>query len=174
MFVRRSLLRAAILSALALFIAPPLAATPASAKTVTFRGTGEPFPINIPDSWRIKNNERGIEVTSNDREVTFWIEAIDSSNVDAVVNGYIRYFRQQGVKLRLPMDQRKSNFGGVDVILMEIPATYDGGPTIVRLMIADPRPKEKKGIFLGYWASPRGDKKHDSAVTDIVMDVLRP
>lgn len=174
MFVRRPLLRAALISAFALFAAPLLATIPASAKTVTFRGTGESFPINIPDNWRLKNNERGVEIGSNDREVTFWIEAIDYGNVDAVVNGYIKYFRQQGVKMRLPLNQRKNNFGGVDVILMEIPSTYDGSPTILRLIIADPRPNEKKGVFLAYWASPKGDKRYDSVVTDIVMDVLRP
>ncbi len=174
MFARHSLLRAAVISAFALFLAPSLATVPAAAKTITFRATGAPFPINLPNNWRVKDIERGVEISSSDREVRFWVEAIDTGNVDAVVNNYFKSFRQQGVKMRLPMTQRKDVFGGVDVILMDIPSIYDGNTTIIRMLITNPRPQERKGLFIAYWASPKADRKYDETVTDIIMDLLRP
>ena len=174
MRVRHSLLRAVIVSALAFLFVPSLAAIPAAAKTVTFRHTGAPFPINLPNNWRVKDIERGIEITSNDREVSLFVEAIDTSSVDAVVNGYFNYFRRQGVKMRQPISQKKDVIGGVDVVLMDVPAFHNGATSIIRLMITNPRPQERKGLFIGYWASLKGDRKHDETVTDIIMDLLRP
>jgi hypothetical protein len=173
MFHRLSLPRAIVFVATFLLAVPPWGA-PAFAKIVTFKGTGVGFPVETPDNWRIKPIARGMEISSPDRSVYIWVEATDAANVGNVVQAYFKYFKQQGITTREPVNQRKKVFGGVDVIVMDIPATYVGGPTILKLMMTDPRPNEHKGLFIGYWASPKGDQQHDEAVTGIMTDLLRP
>ena len=170
----RSLLRAVVIAGCALLLPAPLVIPTAAAKTVTFKGVGAGFPINLPDNWRVKTIERGIEISSPDREIYLWVEGIDASTVNRVVQGYFDYFKQQGVITRQPIAKKKDVIGGVDVILMDIPARYDGATTIVRLLMADPRPNERKGLFIGYWASPKGDKQHDDTMGGIMTDLLRP
>ena len=174
MFARLSRLRAIVLAGCAILLAAPLWAVPADAKIVTFKETGVGFPIDLPDDWRVKGIERGIEISSPDKAVYIWVEATDAANVGSVVENYLNSFRKQGIKLRQQLDKRKNVIGGVDVILMDIQATYAGGPTVVKLVMTDPRPQERKGLFIGYWASPRGDQKHEDIVTGIMMDLLRP
>ena len=64
--------------------------------------------------------------------------------------------------------------GGVELVQMDIPATYEGAQTIVRFVITDARPNESKGLFIGYWASPQGDKTHDATMSSIITDLMRP
>jgi hypothetical protein len=169
-----SLLRAAVIAGCGLLLPAPLIIPPAAAKIVTFSGTGAGFPINLPDNWRVKTIERGLEITSPDKEIYLWVEAIDATTVDRVVQSYFDYFKQQGVITSQPIAKKKDVIGGVDVILMDIPARSKGANTIVRLLIADPRPNERKGLFIGYWASPKGDKQHEETMGGIITDLLRP
>ena len=174
MFRRLSRLRAIVFAGCAILAAAPLWAAPAAAKIITFRETGVGFPIEVPDAWRIKVIERGVEISSPDKAVTIQVEATDAANVGSVVENYYSFLRKQGIKLRQQIDKRKNVIGGVDVILMDIQATFAGGPTVVKLVMTDPRPQERKGLFIGYWASPKGDQKHEDIVTGIMMDLLRP
>jgi len=174
MFRRLSRMRAIFIVGCALLLATSLSIIPAAARIITFKETGVGFPIDVPDAWRVKVIERGIEISSPDKAVYIWVEATDAANVGSVVDSYFDYFRKQGVRTRQPVDKRKNVIGGVDVILMDIPATYAGGSTVLKLVMTDPRPQERKGLFIGYWASPKGDQQHEEIVTGIMTDLLRP
>ncbi len=151
-----------------------LMTSPAAAKALTFQGTGVAFPINLPDNWRVKNIEGGVEISSPDEEIYLWVEAVTTDSVKRVIEAYFKYFQQQGVTIRQPIDQQKHKVGGVDLVQMDIPATYEGAETIVRFVITEARPNETKGLFIGYWASPKGDKAHDATLTRIIADLMRP
>ena len=97
-----------------------------------------------------------------------------TDSVERVIDEYFKYFKQQGVTTRQPVDQQKHTVGGVDLVQMDIPATYQGADTIVRFVITDARPNEAKGLFIGYWASPKGDKAHDATMSAIIADIVRP
>ena len=148
--------------------------SPATARTLTFKGAGVAFPINVPDNWRVKDIERGVEISSPDKEVYLWVEATTAAGVERVVEDYFKYFRQQGLTISQPVDQQKHTVGGVELVQMDIPATFEGAQTIVRFVITDARPNESKGLFIGYWASPQGDKIHDSTMSGIIADIVRP
>ena len=168
-------LRACAIAALTL-LAPPLllANSPADAKALSFKGTGVAFPINVPDNWRVKNIDRGVEISSPDEEIYLWVEAVTTDSVERVIDEYFKYFSKQGVTTRQPVDQQKHTVGGVDLVQMDIPATYEGAETIVRFVITEARPNESKGLFIGYWASPKGDKIHDATMSGIIADLVRP
>ena len=167
-------LRACAIAALPLMALSLPMTSPAAAKALTFKGTGVAFPINLPDNWRVRNIDRGVEIKSPDEEIYLWVEAVTTDSVERVIDEYFKYFKQQGVTTRQPVDQRKHTVGGVDLIQMDIPATYQGADTMVRFVITDARPNEAKGLFIGYWASPNGDKTHDATMSAIIADILRP
>ncbi len=167
-------MRACAIAALTLATTIAFTNSPATARTLTFKGTGVAFPINLPDNWRVKDIDRGVEISSPDKEVYLWVEATTAAGVERVVEDYFKYFRQQGVTTSQPIDQQKHTVGGVELVQMDIPATYEGAQTIVRFVITDARPNESKGLFIGYWASPKGDKTHDATMSSIITDLMRP
>jgi len=174
MFPILRFLRACAIAALPLMTPSLLMTSPVAAKVLTFKGTGVAFPINLPDNWRVKNIERGVEISSPDQEIYLWVEAVTTDSVERVIEEYFKYFKQQGVTTRQPIDQQKHTVGAVDLVQMDIPATYEGAETIVRFVITEARPNETKALFIGYWASPKGDKAHDATLTGIIADILRP
>ena len=62
-------LRVCAIAALPLMTLSLPMTSPAAARAVTFKGTGVAFPINLPDSWRVKNIDRGVEIRSPDHKV---------------------------------------------------------------------------------------------------------
>jgi hypothetical protein len=62
-------LQACALAALPLMTPPVLMISPATAKMLSFKGTGVAFPINVPDNWRVRNIDRGVEIRSPHEEV---------------------------------------------------------------------------------------------------------
>ena len=174
MFPILRFLRACAIAALPLMTPSLLMTSPVAAKVLTFKGTGVAFPINLPDNWRVKNIERGVEISSPDQEIYLWVEAVTTDSVERVIEEYFKYFKQQGVTTRQPIDQQKHTVGAVDLVQMDIPATYEGAETIVRFVITEARPNETKALFIGYWASPKDDKAHDATLTGIIADILRP
>ncbi len=167
-------LRVCAIAALPLMTLTLFTNGPATAKVLTFKGAGLPFPINLPGDWRVKNIDRGVEISSPDEEVYLWVEAVTADGVERVVDEYFKYFKQQGVTTRQPIDQQKHRVGEIDLIQMDVPATYQGAETIVRFVITEARPNETKGLFIGYWASPKGDKTHDATMSGILADIVRP
>ena len=174
MFRIMRFLGACAMAALPLMTPPLLMINPATAKVLIFKGTGVAFPINLPNAWRVRNIDRGVEIRSPDEEVYLWVEAVTTNSIERVIDEYFKYFEKQGVTTRKPIDQQKHTVGGVDVIQMDIPATYEGADTIVRFVIAEARPNESQGLFIGYWASPKGDKAHDATMSGIIADLVRP
>ena len=174
MFPIMRFLRTCAIAALPLLTPSLIMTSPAAAKALSFKGTGVAFPINVPNTWRVKNIDRGVEISSPDEEIYLWVEAVTTDGVERVVDEYFKYFNKQGVTTRQPVDQQKHTVGGVDLVQMDNPATYQGAETIVRFVITDARPNESKGLFIGYWASPKGDKAHDATMSAIIADIVRP
>lgn len=174
MFPILRFLRACAIAALPLMTPSLLVSSPAAAKALTFRGTGVAFPINLPDNWRVKNIERGVEISSPDQEIYLWVEAVTTDSIERVIEEHFKYFQQQGVTIRQPIDHQTHKVGSVDLVQMDIPATYEGAETIVRFVITEARPNESKALFIGYWASPKGEKAHDAILTGILADIVRP
>jgi len=174
MFPIMRFLRACAMAALPFLTLSLPMTSPAAAKVLSFKGTGVAFPINLPDDWRVKTIDRGVEISSPDEEIYLWVEAVTTDSVERVIAEYFKYFQKQGVTTRQPVDQQKHTVGGVDLVQMDIPATYEGAETIVRFVITEARPNESKGLFIGYWASPKGDKIHDATMSGIIADLVRP
>lgn len=165
----------ALLLALSLSCLPVFAtALPAFAKTIVFKQTGRDTPIELPDAWAVSSIRNGIEIRSDDEEVFIWIQATTDETIGRTIDEYFTYFRQQGVTFTARAEQQQDVIAGVPVRLMDLPATYEGKKTLVRFIISNAKAGAAKGVVIGYWASPAGDKKHDAAVTVLMGDLLRP
>lgn len=147
---------------------------PAAAKTYVFKLTGRDTPIELPNDWKVATIQSGIEFKSGDDEVYMWVQAVTNSTVDAAIDEYFKYYKKQGVTFGQPIDKSTDQIAGVSVSLLNIPATFEGGPTIVKFVISDSKDGATKGMLIGYWASPKGHKAHDAAVVKILEDLLRP
>lgn len=163
----------------ALFITLALAAMVAFsqatfAKTYVFKLTGRDTPIQLPNDWKTGTIPNGVEFKSGDDEVYMWIQAVTNSTVNAAIDEYFSYYKKQGVTFGQPIDKSTDQIAGVSVSLLNIPATFEGGPTIIKFVISDSKDGANKGMLIGYWASPKGHKVHDAAVVKILEDLLRP
>jgi hypothetical protein len=165
----------ALVCALSLSILPILATSlAASAKTIVFKQTGRDTPIVLPDAWKVSPIANGIEIRSDDAEVFIWVQAASDDMVPKTIDEYFAYFKQQGVTFTGGADQNQDAIAGVPVIAMDLPATYEGKKTLVRFIISNAKAGASKGVVIGYWASPVGDKAHDAAVTALLGDLLKP
>lgn len=165
----------ALVCAIGLAVLPVLATPfPASAKTIVFKQTGRDTPIGLPDSWKVSPITNGIEIRSDDGEVFIWVQAVNDATVPKTIDEYFAYFKQQGVTFTGGADQKQDVIAGVPVLMMELPATYERKKTLVRIIISNAKAGASKGLVIGYWASPVGDKAHDGAVTNLMGDLLKP
>ena len=146
----------------------------AFAKTYVFKLTGRDTPIQLPNDWKTGTIANGVEFKSGDDEVYMWVQAVTNSTIDAAIDEYFNYYKKQGVTFGEPIDKSTDQIAGVSVSLLNIPATFEGGPTIIKFVISDSKDGAKKGMLIGYWASPKGHKAHDAAVVKILEDLLRP
>lgn len=165
----------ALVCAIGLFFLPVLATTvPATAKTIVFKQTGRHMPLELPDDWTVSSIANGIEIKSDDAEIFIWVQAVDDDTVPKTIDAYFAYFKQQGVTFTGGADQKQDDIAGVPVIMMDLPATYEGKKTVVRFIISNAKAGASKGLVIGYWASPDGHKEHDEAVTTLMSDLLKP
>lgn len=163
-----------VLRGVACALALAAMAGPAFAKTYVFKRTGRETPIVMPDNWAVQTIPRGIQIRSNDEEVYMWVEAVTDGSLEEAMDEYMDYFKKEGVTFTGAPTQSKSSIAGTPVLFIDFPATYKGKPNLVRMLVSDAKAGEAKGMLVGYWASPEGDKKYEQPVGRIVEDLLRP
>ena len=144
--------------------------TPAFAKTFKVPDEGSFASITIPDDWKSKEIDKGVESQSKDDEVYFAVEATDAKGMDKTIEEAIDFLKEQGVTID-PKTQKQSEgkingMEGVDV-------TWNGkdkeGDAIVSLTILAVR--KDKALIITYWASPEGTKSHAKELGEILSSV---
>lgn len=143
----------------------------ALAKVYAFKNTPTPLSINIPDAWTINPIKNGIEIRRPDDEVLMWIQAATEKTVGPLMDEYKAYFKQQGVTFTAEPKSQEHTMGAASVLDMELPATWKGKPTVVRIAVVT---KATGAVLIGYWASPKADKESDPEVNQILADIVAP
>jgi hypothetical protein len=75
--------------------------TPAFAKTFKVPDEDSFASITIPDSWKPKEIDKGVEAQSSDDEVYFAVEATDGKGMDKTIQEAVEYLKDQGVTVDL-------------------------------------------------------------------------
>jgi hypothetical protein len=130
--------------------------------------------IDVPAAWKTSPTARGVEVRSPDEEVFFWLETYRPADEAAVRKEHVDYFAGQGVT---PAgDPRVSRYeeGAMKVQATDLPATWQGKPTVLRYLAIDAGLPDGRMVLLSYWASPEGDSKHASAFKAVLNSLGAP
>jgi hypothetical protein len=144
--------------------------TPAFAKTFNLPDEGSFASITIPDSWKSKEIDKGVESQSSDSEVYIAVEATDAKGMDKTIEEAIDFLQQQGVtidpKSAKQSDGKINGMDGVDI-------TWTGkdkeGDAIVSLTILAVTPN--KVLLITYWGSPSGTKNRAKEIGEILNSV---
>lgn len=122
----------------------------------------------VPDNWTVTTTDRGIELASPGEEVMMWMEVFAPAEVDAVKREHAAYFQGQGVRITGPAAERRTVTNGLVTIVQEIPATYNGAPTILAYQVYGAEDAPTQLMLITYWASPEGDKTFGPQVQSIL------
>jgi hypothetical protein len=144
--------------------------TPAIAKTFKVPDEGSFASITIPDDWKSKEIDNGVESQSADDEVYFAVEATDAKGMDKAIEEAVNYLKEQGVTVdEKTMKQSEGKINGMD----GVDVTWNGkdkeGDAIISLTIL--AAKKEKVLLITYWASPEGTKKHDKELGAILQSI---
>jgi hypothetical protein len=154
---------------LALLVALALV-TPSFAKTFKIPEESSFASITIPDDWKSKEIDSGVESQSADDEVYFAVEATDAKGMDKAIEEAVKYLQGQGVTVdEKTMKQSEGKINGMD----GVDVTWNGkdkeGDAIISLTIL--AAKKEKVLLITYWASPEGTKKHEKVLGGILQSI---
>jgi hypothetical protein len=156
---------------LALLLAAALI-TPAFGKTFKVPGENPTASITVPDSWKSKEIDKGIEAQSADSEVYFAVEATDAKELEKTVAEAVEFLKGQGVTVdSSTMKQSEGTINGMkgwDI-------TWNGkdkeGNAIVSLTIL--AVSDKNALIITYWASPEGTTKYAKELGEILNSIKK-
>ena len=146
--------------------------TPAFGKTFKVGDETPIASITVPDSWKSKEIDKGIEAQSADGEVYFAVEATDAKGLEKTIEEAVEYLKGQGVTVEeSSMKQTEGSVNGMkgwDV-------TWNGkdkeGAAIVSLTVL--AVSDDAALMITYWASPEGTKKFDKELGEILNSIKK-
>jgi hypothetical protein len=147
------------------------ALVPLAAKNVSMSTGQLMLSFTVPDNWKSTQIERGLEIKSNDEEIFLWVEAYREADLEKVKAEHAKYFTKQGVKFTGEPKIHAEATERYGLAFMDMPATWNGNPTVLRYIFIEPADAKKRRLMMSYWASPEGDKKHSEAMGALVKSL---
>ncbi len=133
----------------------------------------KPFvSIAVPDAWDTDEIDDGIESTSKDGQVYFYVEVTDADNVKAAMDEGVKYLQSKGVTL--DADSAKDQEGklnGMEVVGVKWDGKDEDGAAKISLTVIVV--SEDKGLLLVYWGSPDGAKANQDDLNKIVNSIKK-
>ncbi len=142
----------------------------AHAETMEVRPSAPIAEFNVPDDWKNSRVERGIQSTSKDSEVYFWLEAYTPDQFDKILAEHNAYWKEQGVVIS-SSDTQAHQENGQEVTMTTEHATWKGEPTVLYYAEFQLGLPSKSNIVFTYWASPEGDKAFNKEVGDVLASL---
>lgn len=144
--------------------------TPSFAKTFNIPDEDSFASITIPDDWKSKEIDSGVESQSPDGEVYFAVEGTDAKGLEKAIEEAVEYLKGQGVTVDLKTQkQSESKINGMDVIEIDWKGTDKEGAAEISLSVV--AVSSDKALLITYWASPEGTKKHIKTLGEIANSV---
>ena len=145
----------------------------ASASAGTFKVPNEDFGIasvTIPDSWKPKEIDKGVEANSPDGEVYVAVDAVGSDKgIDEEINDTFKMLKDN--KVTIDASTKKENkftIAGVDATELQFAGKLEGEAQTISIVFV---PIKEKLVVVTYWSSVAGDK--DKADSDAVGAILK-
>jgi hypothetical protein len=144
--------------------------TPSFAKTFKIPDEESFASITIPDDWKSKEIDKGVESQSADSEVYFAVEATDAKGMDKSIEEAVDFLKEQGVTVdEKTMKQSEGKINGMEGVDITWNGKDKEGDAIISLTIL--AAKKDKALLITYWASPEGTKKHAKELAAILNSV---
>jgi len=144
--------------------------TPSFGKTFKVPDEESFASITIPDDWKSKEIDKGVESQSADSEVYFAVEATDAKGMDKSIEEAVDFLKEQGVTVdEKTMKQSEGKINGMEGVDITWNGKDKEGDAIISLTIL--AAKKHKALLITYWASPEGTKKHSKELGAILNSV---
>jgi hypothetical protein len=161
------------MKSLMIAILAAMLAAPALAATHNIPDSNPIVTVTVPDKgWKATKVARGIELEDDDDEVYLSIEGIDGSNVSETAAGAVAYLNRAGVTIdQSTKTEKEGKLGEFTVNDIGWKGKDKDGDVIVHLTIVTVTPQ--RGVLFTYWASPKGDKENDAAITAMIKSMKK-
>ena len=141
----------------------------------TFKLPNDEFTIasiDIPDSWKPKEVDRGVECQSSDGAVYMSIVAVGSDKgMNAEIDEVFAMLKERNVVLDdSTKKEEKFKVGSLDATELLFQGKDDDGPTAVSIVFI---PIKDKMVIATYWVETAKEKEHQKEVGTIVNS-LKP
>jgi hypothetical protein len=146
----------------------------ASAGTLNIPEDKPAISVDVPDSWKPEETDKGIACESPDKVATIFLEVTSFKGLDALIDENIDWLtKDQGVRIDKSSEQRQE-FEAGDVEWKRISYSGDSkewGPATVGFAFTDGG--DGKIVTVTYWITKKDQEKHFPAIERIFESVKR-
>jgi len=150
--------------------APVTGSIPALPKQ-TFPSEAPVASVTIPDSWKPKETESGIDANSPDAAIYFALDVATGDNVEKVIGDAVDFLDKNGVKIDASTrkDDDSNEINGMKLSILNWQGTDADGAVNINLGVLSPAPN--KILVLTYWGSKEDQAKHEKEVLGIIGSI---
>jgi hypothetical protein len=130
--------------------------------------------LEVPDSWKPEDTDKGIACESPDKVATIFFEVTSSEGLDALIDENVDWLtKDQGVEIDKSSEQKQDfETTGMQWKRVSWSATSkEWGPAIVGFVFADC--SNGKVLTVTYWITKKDAEKHLPAIEKIFESVKR-
>ncbi|HEX6564984.1 MAG TPA: hypothetical protein VF020_11910 [Chthoniobacterales bacterium] len=146
----------------------------AGALTLSIPADKPAVSLEVPDSWKPEDTDKGIACESPDKVATIFLEVTSSEGVDALIDENVDWLtKDQGVEIDKSSEQKKDfETTGMQWKRVSWDATSkEWGPATVGFVFADVG--NGKLLTVTYWITKKDAEKHFPAIEKIFESVKR-
>lgn len=149
-----------------------LFSTAAHAGTMSFPSDDPVATITIPDSWKPKETDTGIDATSPDNAIYLSLDIASADETEKVVKDAADYLQKKGVTVdKTTTKQTTDTLNGMPVAVFDMDGKDEDGP--VSISIAAVGVNDKTNLVLTYWGT-KGDEDKDAQQFVNILHSLKP
>ena len=147
-----------------------LLALPAAARTFELPDANPAVSVALPDGWKPRRVEHGVEATSTDGETYVAFETATARRMEQLIDDDIKFLTEQGVVIDRSTQQTKdTTVNGIQTSFLHWQGKDKDGLTAVTLGIFGVT--DNLVLLMTAWSSPAGDKSHGGELDAIVSSV---
>lgn len=147
-------------------------ATAAEAGALKFPSDAPVAEIAAPDGWELGETDTGIEVTSPDDAVYFFIDVADAKTTEAVIEDAAAFLGENGVTVdQKSLKESHDTLNGMEMANLDWDGTDADGPVSIGLSIVQAKPD--KLLVITYWGT-KGEQEKHAADLGAIISSLKP
>lgn len=149
-----------------------LLAVPVQARTFELPDENPAVKATLPNAWKPRTVEHGVEATSPDGETYVALETATAGRMERLIDEDIKFLSDQGVVIdRSTQQTQDMTLNDLPVSMLHWTGRDKDGPTAVTLGIFGL--SDNLVLLMTAWSSPAGDRTNGPALTSILNSISR-